>query len=597
MRIDGRVMTVGKLFRSGRYQPARVQREYRWGSEQQIQLLDDLDHAFRMSGRDPDELRHDAPDAPDDHGDDDELVPRTNAPAYRVQPARRGRRDAPVGYFLGPMILQRSDRAPDLRFIYDGQQRLTTLALLLSVLRDALPEGTERNRVRRHLLREDGEPRLEAPTDGGAVRRITGADEGARPSGHAERSDADRRMFDGVERYLARTGQWSLDRIRAFLDFLLDEVAITVTFVDDRKLAETAYITVNTRGLRLDPAEVIKGQVVQAVSLVSSGRAQAVAETWNRLRREAGSASFEALLRSEDFRLFGEPRTHDFGTQLLDRLEDPILAEEWVLADLPLAWSRLSTIVTPPAPHQKLDPRALILARLGFLGWTEWHRVAIVIVERWKGEEQDERLRRLLRACYTMHLLGWGDQPARRARRLRDALEELDHGMSPFRSTARGRTGHPGPLHFGRANRLQARGALAGPLTEPGMYGPLVRFAESCQWQDDMGFVRGFVTDGGGAVEHVLPKTVGRPWFGGFPDEEERETVKHMLGNLCLVPSAVRRSIGDGSFDDKRRAYLSLDKTWRSAHDVARFDHWDAQLVKDRTFRLASRIAQELGLR
>jgi len=602
MRIHGETLTVRALFRSGRFQPARVQREYRWGEEQQMRLLLDLDHAFRASGRDPDPLvtGSDEPPPPPDEETDGSVVPDVRPPTYRLRasdlPPRPVRADV-GGYFLGPMILQRSDRSDDLRFVYDGQQRLTTLALLLAGLRD-LAEPGERPPIRECLVLAPGSPRLEAPTPGGAVSRITSADGGARFSSRADQSGADRRLFEGVARLRALPARWSPERRRAFLAFLLDEVWITVTWIDDRRLAEMAYVTVNTRGLRLEPSDVLKGHLVQVVSEVSRTRGRALAEAWDRLRREA-DVHFEAMLRAVDFGLFGEVRSHDFGTDLIEAFPGGGEAaarriEEWVRSDLRTIWRAFFWVVHEPADDERLGPAELALRRLRFLGWTEWHALAVAMVERWRGAELARRLGQLERACYVMHLLGWSFRPERRAHALHQAFLELQDQLDPFRPAPQGRATTPGPLHFFSEQRTQARSALFGPMTERHTYEPVVRLLETLLWAESGEAVAGFV--GRGAVEHVLPLTHGSAWQRGFPRDDEREASKHRLGNLCVLPRELQAALGDLGFAEKRERYRALEPMWPSAHDVAEHEIWTVGMVETRTARLAGRVARHLGL-
>src|SRR2546430_17363345 len=96
--IDGKARTVSEVLKGKRYGIDYYQREYRWQRKQAKELVDDLSGQFLQSHR-PDNPRG----AVADYGN----------------------------YFLGSIIL--SERDGQL-FIVDGQQRLTTLTLLLLLL-------------------------------------------------------------------------------------------------------------------------------------------------------------------------------------------------------------------------------------------------------------------------------------------------------------------------------------------------------------------------------------------------------------------------------------------------------------------------------
>ena len=144
--IDGRGFTVGQVFGGGaRYRLDPYQREYDWERKHVVRLLDDLERRFSL---------HWNP-----------LHDRTQISGY-------------VPYFLGPFVYF---EAEGITYLVDGQQRITTLHLLLIHLRrlllqqDCVPdanrlEGLIRTvQFGRHTFTVDIEERtslLEALVDG-----------------------------------------------------------------------------------------------------------------------------------------------------------------------------------------------------------------------------------------------------------------------------------------------------------------------------------------------------------------------------------------------------------------------------------------------
>ena len=100
-KIDADARTVHDLMSGKTYQVDYFQREYRWREEQIHELIDDL------TGR---------------------LLS-----AWRPEHARTERRNYPA-YFLGSVILAGEGEGGS---IIDGQQRLTTVSLLMCALRDS----------------------------------------------------------------------------------------------------------------------------------------------------------------------------------------------------------------------------------------------------------------------------------------------------------------------------------------------------------------------------------------------------------------------------------------------------------------------------
>ena len=102
--ITGAARSVNQLLLNNRYGLDFYQREYSWREAQVGELVDDLVNRFL----DEFDVNHDRP----------------RVASYRP-------------YCLGPIVTARRD---GIRFLVDGQQRITTLALLLIYLRRHLPD-------------------------------------------------------------------------------------------------------------------------------------------------------------------------------------------------------------------------------------------------------------------------------------------------------------------------------------------------------------------------------------------------------------------------------------------------------------------------
>jgi len=607
MAIEAEALNLGDLFLRGVFEPARVQRDYQWTDKEWRELLIDLEVAFKRAGFDPDPDHEDPADmAPGEESDAlDETPPESGEVAeVAMRPLREAsiravRVTYPQDYFLGPMVLQPRAQTKDSYFIFDGQQRLTTLSLLFAALRDRLSEQAESWLDLQEMLRTHDErrmPRLNVTTPGGALARITGYLGGTHFQGrYANRSLADRLMYGAAEYFANNTAHWSDAKRRDFLTFLRRNVYVTVTFISDRKLAETAYHTVNTRGLGLRMGDIIKGHIVQIVAGKSAMRGNEVADKWDQLRNQARNR-FEDLLRAVDFILFGKHRTNDFGDDLMAMFEGEdgdVRAYDWVMQSLPMHLQNF----LPLFEHERLDQVTglnLSLRQLSFLRWKEWQPVAMAMVNRHAKHPADleSAIGKLQRSCYIMHLLAWSDRPERRCYALSSAIDEIDANRSPFRQ--RTSTLEAGPLYFRNDRRSQARGALSSPMPEDDFHGPIVRWIETLLWDELAGPSR--MATNGSSVEHVLPRAHGEQWTQTFPNEDERETCKNLLGNFCLLPRDVDYQVSNKGFVEKRAVYISLNTRYRSAHEVAAHLQWTPDAVRQRTERLAQIAERALGI-
>jgi uncharacterized protein with ParB-like and HNH nuclease domain len=103
--VDGKGRTIRELLAGHKYSIDYYQREYKWEQKQVAELIDDLADKFLESHEDGNERS-----AVADYGH----------------------------YFLGSIIISDKDGQ---KFIIDGQQRLTTLTLLLIFLHHQLEDA------------------------------------------------------------------------------------------------------------------------------------------------------------------------------------------------------------------------------------------------------------------------------------------------------------------------------------------------------------------------------------------------------------------------------------------------------------------------
>ena len=109
--IDGKGRTIRDLLAGRKYSIDYYQREYKWQHKQLAELLDDLSSKF-LESHEPGNERGDV--------------------------AEYGH------YFLGSIIISDKDGQ---KFIIDGQQRLTTITLLLTFLHHKLADAEQKGQV------------------------------------------------------------------------------------------------------------------------------------------------------------------------------------------------------------------------------------------------------------------------------------------------------------------------------------------------------------------------------------------------------------------------------------------------------------------
>lgn len=228
--IDGHAKTVRELLKDTKYSIDYYQRDYRWGGKQIRELIDDLTNKFL-----------------EEH---DSNHPREEVAKY-------------PHYFLGSVILSQKDRA---QFIIDGQQRLTSLTLLLVFLRNLQRDHDEQVGIDDLIVSvKYGHKSFNINVDE-RIRVMEALFEGE-PFDTTDQPDSVRNLY---QRYLDIDEAFP-DELREaalpyFIDWLLDNVhLVEITAYSDED-AYTIFETMNDRGLSLTQTEMLKGYLLANIS-------------------------------------------------------------------------------------------------------------------------------------------------------------------------------------------------------------------------------------------------------------------------------------------------------------------------------------------
>jgi len=254
--IDGTARSVRELFNGRKYGLDYYQREYTWSEANVSELIDDLATSFLE--------------------DYDESDPRERIADYRP-------------YFLGPIVTSSKEGT---RFVVDGQQRLTTLTLLLIHLQhlsDGVEEAenlsplvfsTKYGKPTFNIDVDEREPVMRAILDG------TDFD----PNGSSE---SVRNLWDRYQNIVELfPDDLKHPALLHFTDWLLERVVLVEIGTTDSDMALEIFETMNDRGQRLENIDMLKGFIL---ARIQDPEGIAVAnELWRRRTTELADVERDA---------------------------------------------------------------------------------------------------------------------------------------------------------------------------------------------------------------------------------------------------------------------------------------------------------------
>jgi hypothetical protein len=228
--IDGKGRTVRELLAGRKYSIDYYQREYKWKKKQVAELLDDLADKFLDSHEQGNERS-----AVADYGH----------------------------YFLGSIIISDKDGQ---KFIIDGQQRLTTLTLLLIFLQRRLPDAEQKAQMTELVFSQRYGTRsfnLDVPERSVCMEALYKGEDFV-AAGAPESVVTILARYSDIEDLFP--AELSEDALPYFVDWLLENVhLVEITAYSDSD-AYTIFETMNDRGLSLTPADMLKGYLLANIS-------------------------------------------------------------------------------------------------------------------------------------------------------------------------------------------------------------------------------------------------------------------------------------------------------------------------------------------
>ena len=207
-----------------------------------------------------------------------------------IRNAHVGKRDS---YFLGTLLLQQTEHGT--QSVIDGQQRLTTVSLLLAVLRDLCAQFQSLQRraygLQDLIVRVDYDgnpigPLVVTLQDNDNENYVKLAKEPGSTSG----SVVGKSLLDRAVRLLRQLVQNHInspnpeESLRDLCEFVQGKVQFLPLQVPSESDGYLVFDTTNTRGLQLSPAEGLKARLA-TIAREDRGLSDRLMQEWNRVAR------------------------------------------------------------------------------------------------------------------------------------------------------------------------------------------------------------------------------------------------------------------------------------------------------------------------
>ena len=460
-------------------------------------------------------------------------------------------------YFLGSIVMYKPDENKPFSEVIDGQQRLTTLTILLSLLTSMIPKDDEFYDDFKGYIIEKGSPTKGIP----AKPRVTirerekdffrkyvqefRFDELVQMDIDNQNTEAKKNIILNASLLKKDVEQFfpNIEALKAFGSFVLNRCFIVQVTTSTREAAFRIFSVMNNRGLDLKATDIFKANLI---GVLPESLQDDYTDKWEEIEVELGRDGFNDLFDSiRMIKAKVKPRI-----SLQDEFEKIVIPDKnkntviRFIDDTLAPYSEAYNVVrnceykSTSGADQVND----ILLWLNRLDNTDWVPVALLFYHMHKGDSalMYKFLRRLERLAAYMRATSW--DVTHRIDRYARILTDIENG------------------EWEAIELTQEEIKEFLDKLNSDMYKMVSKKRNYLILRLDS-----FVSDGAASydskiltIEHVLPQTVDpqSEWAKWWPDEKKREQWVHKIGNLLPLAKRTNSQAQNYDFEKKKDKYF-----------------------------------------
>ena len=504
-------------------------------------------------------------------------------------------------YFLGSIVLYKPDEKKPFSEVIDGQQRLTTLTILLALITSMIPKDDDYYDDFRGFIIEKGSPVKGIPAKPRVTIRerekdffrkhvqefhfedLFALDVGAQTTEAKKNIILNAKLLsENLKRSFA-----DIEEIKAFGSFILNRCFIVQVTTSTREAAFRIFSVMNNRGLDLKATDIFKANLI---GVLPPSLQDEYTDKWETMEVELGRDGFNDLFVA--IRMIRAKVKAKVALQ--DEFEQVVIPQK----NKATVINFIDNVLEPYCEAYRVVKQCEYMATTGadqvndILEWlnrldnSDWVPSALLFYNMHKADPamMYKFLRRLERLAAYMRATSWDvtHRIERYAKVLKDieneswdaielTREEIDDFLEKLNSDMY-------KMVSKKRNYLILR-------------------------------LDSFVSDGAASydskiltIEHVLPQTVieGSQWSEWWPDPDERKRWVHKIGNLLPLAKRTNSQAQNYDFGLKKEKYFTGKagtSSFALTSQVLRYDIWTPDTVALRQKELIEVYIENWDLR
>lgn len=507
-------------------------------------------------------------------------------------------------YFIGSIVLcskEYKDDGSGLYDVIDGQQRLTSIIILIATIRDLTKNEAYKNILSSLIYQKPNElmgikesirVRVRGKeaeffkkyvlTDGG-TDLVNEIDE-------KEISEAKQNMLNAIktfkEVFVDENGEVLESKLDEFTKYFLQKVVVVVIITDSFTSAFRLFNVINARGLPLTNADLLKSENLR---VISEDKRNIYTDMWENIEQELGKDKLEQIIgfmrtmkqnRKATATVYEEFSKKIFvsepdyiGINFVEHLKE--------IKDLYNKYINEGNIELS-SKENSIYYQNLVRIMRDFIPYDEWMVALIKFIEKFKN---DEDILEFLKVLEKRIVIDWvnGNSFADRLARVYKILEVIDSSSSLEeikksnvfisdleRTTAYFRNSLD-DIEFYSKGRMLVPKYILIRLDMEKRNGEILDYTNKIM------------------LEHILPRNAKDAYWTTNFTVDERKNWCNKLGNLVIINGTKNTKLNNKAFAEKVEQYLSKKSDFEITKEVLALNDWKIESVAGRQESLTNR--------
>lgn len=545
------------------------QRAYSWTKENLQQLIDDITGSIEVNK--------------EEYGD--------NFESYEP-------------YFIGSIVLCSKEYKDDgwgLYDVIDGQQRLTSIIMLIAAIRDLINNDQYRKVLSSLIYQQPNE--LMGVKESIRVRvrgkeldffkkyvLELGGTEEACTLVEEELSEAKVNMVTAINvfrnSFLDENGEVLYETVNEFIKYILQKVVLVVITTDSFTSAFRLFNVINARGLPLTNADLLKSENLRVIDEEVRNK---YTDMWETDEQDVGKERLEKIIgfiramklkKKASATIFEEFNKKIFvmepeyrGINFIEHLNEVKNIFEKYIEE-----GALSTGDKEKDAYYK----NLVLVMKDFLPFDEWMAAIISFVEKFNNDNLTFEFLKVLEKRITIDWIN-GNSFADRLSRVYNILEAIDSasiGEEVLKSDVFVGDLERTTVYFENSlNDIEfySKGRMMIPKYILVRLDIELRNKEYIEYSDKI------------MLEHMLPRNAKDAYWTANFTTEQRRNWANRLGNLVIINGTKNTKANNKAFAQKVEQYISKKGDFAITKEILNFKDWDMESLKSRHNELVKR--------